>query len=414
MVAARRPGARIFALPALAAVCCGRRWRPTAESALERSAFPVGRLLPVAPLLSAREALGPSKAGVTLSALPRHSGPGAGPRRARSNPETLVVLPALDTKGGQTMVNLPQTWQPFDLRIIKQGHWGSVIIGKTALVNEPVAIKVRDAMWWEATMQPEVFMLRALALADSGNVVQYLGSRCVSSRCFLMTVAADNTMEEEIKRWREVGMTQMPLKLSLPMLIDLLRGVRDMDQEGIVHGDLTEETVLMKDGRPLIGGFSSASILDTESKHGGPRFVSTIATHRIPPETDRGWPSGPSNNIWQVGAIFAEMRLGHSPMLEALKRLVPHFEDDPLDHVVEDRVLSVLRERFSVLRDPVAATLEADSQELLAGLLATRPEERWDSATALARAIAIAERRGIEVPPERQGPKGRAQSATAP
>lgn len=55
---------------------------------------------------------------------------------------------------------------------------------------------------------------------------------------------------------------KMLLKTSLPLLIDMLRGIRDLERSGVVHCDLTPKTIRLKGGRALIAGLKSAIILD--------------------------------------------------------------------------------------------------------------------------------------------------------
>lgn len=108
-----------------------------------------------------------------------------------------------------------------------------------------VAIKVMDSK--DVETHNEIRMMKLLRL--SGNVVTYLASEEFSDSTYMLMPAADGTLAKYISGLGKAGRREMPLDDSLPILIDLLRGIRDLNEMHVVHCALTEEKVLLKEGR---------------------------------------------------------------------------------------------------------------------------------------------------------------------
>jgi len=320
---------------------------------------------------------------------------------------------AADFLGRFVRLKLPQDWSPLlsasDLHLVHNGKRSRVYVG-TCVYDEDcrVAIKVMDSK--DVETHNEIRMMKLLRL--SGNVVTYLASEEFSDSTYMLMPAADGTLAKYISGLGKAGRREMPLDDSLPILIDLLRGIRDLNEMHVVHCALTEEKVLLKDGRALISDFRSATIVDDSEKSFGHNtvgpyelpFVPRIPMNRLPPETIRGIPTGPSNNVYQVGAIFSLMCLGHVPMLRGLAFYEPDIDELPdWDPRVDESIQNHIRTNFSLQNDAGFKALEdKDNKELLAGMLEMDLEKRWGILGALNQAIAIAEKRGIRVPPERQ------------
>jgi len=312
---------------------------------------------------------------------------------------------------------LPKDWKPFlrqqRLRLVHQGRTSRVFVGACSPpFPDRVALKVTEP---GPVARNEVQMLRRLQ--GSGNVIQYFGSEEFPNATYILMAAADGSLHDWLRLRREAGEMQVPFRESLPILVDLLRGIRDLEREGIVQCSLSERNVLMRDGRPLLSDFGTATVIDPSDKdfgHGavGPcssRIAVDVSLSRMPPETIRGLPTGPSNNVFQVGAIFALMSLGYVPMTRMLLETVPEVSNilahRGWDWRIDRRAQSAIRSRFAVERDPgYRALFDKDVQEILSGLLATSLDRRWTAVGALEQALAIAKRRGIPVPAERAAP----------
>jgi len=317
-------------------------------------------------------------------------------------PSALEKRLAIDREGRGSFVSMPKDWarrlSARDLARVYRGQGSRVFLAACEGSQDcSIAIKVASTDGKET--QNEIDMLRKLRF--SGNVVALLASQEVSERSFLLMEAADTNLKEF---WSTARDGPMPLSESLPILIDLLRGARDVGQAGIVHAAISEENILMKGGRPLFSDFGAAAVVSETDRAFGTRSahrIPGISQYSLPPETIRGLPTGTSNNVWQVGAVFAKMCLGYIPMESFVKRVSPDLAEREWEPEVDDLVQDLVRQKFSVAQDAGVAALEDDAKRLIEGMLQTTPESRWGAVGALQEAIAIAERQGIEVPPER-------------
>eukprot|EP00429_Kryptoperidinium_foliaceum_P003332 CAMPEP_0176026922 /NCGR_PEP_ID=MMETSP0120_2-20121206/13197_1 /TAXON_ID=160619 /ORGANISM="Kryptoperidinium foliaceum, Strain CCMP 1326" /LENGTH=573 /DNA_ID=CAMNT_0017360127 /DNA_START=1 /DNA_END=1722 /DNA_ORIENTATION=- len=308
--------------------------------------------------------------------------------------------------------DLPQDWEQIvsasGLRLVCKTKRSKIFTGKY-ISDEDFRIALKVMSTKNPETQNEIQMMKRLR--SSGNVISYLASEELPDLTYLLMPEADGTLESYLKQRR--ALTGQPLKplLSLGILVDLLRGIRDLNQQRIVHCALTESDVLMKDGRPLIADFGMATVVpesETNFGHGtvGPcklPFVPGLEIARVPPETFSGVPTGPSNNVYQVGAIFAYMTLGYVPMLRGLPFSTPEADDiASWDPQVDEKAQNMIRQNFSITEDPGFQQLDdEDIKRLLEGMLAVDLEKRWDAVGALEEAMAVADRRGILIPPER-------------
>lgn len=86
----------------------------------------------------------------------------------------------------------------------------------------------------------------------------------------------------------------MPLDEALPILVDLLRGARDLERLDIVHGDLSEHNVLLKGGRPLLSDFGSATVVGESDRALGHSYADNAMVLSRVLRTPRQPASGPS------------------------------------------------------------------------------------------------------------------------
>lgn len=105
-----------------------------------------------------------------------------------------------------------------------------------------------------------------------------------------------------------------------------------LEESHIVHCDLWGGNVLMKGGRPLLSGFGLATVIDDSDIGTGCKdLLRTLDisadVSRLPPETIGGWPTGPSNNVYQAATWGGAARPGILPSHRqggGLAAQVPH------------------------------------------------------------------------------------------
>mmetsp|Transcript_23600 Transcript_23600/g.67644 ORF Transcript_23600/g.67644 Transcript_23600/m.67644 type:complete len:558 (+) Transcript_23600:37-1710(+) len=322
-----------------------------------------------------------------------------------------------DETGEVNVLNLPKDWARLfvegSLRAVFVEHgMCEVYVGlvKSELVNSGgsarVAVKVVPSTLRET--QTEVRMLQRLR--HSGNVVHLIASQDLGVATYTLMPAADETLESWLSRREDDALFfNTQANESLPLLIDLLRGVRDIHDAGIVHGAIAPENVLLIDGRPLFTDFESAVVIEASDEHFGHSSVEgvpSVSEYLLPPETIRGVPTGASNMIWQVGLIFARAVLGYIPTESAVWRHNPDMAQVSWTPDVDDSVQDFIRQNFSIEEDfGVSKLLGEDFRGLLRGMLRHSPEDRWDATTALAEAERVARLHGVPVPAERSPPE---------
>mmetsp|Transcript_34320 Transcript_34320/g.99684 ORF Transcript_34320/g.99684 Transcript_34320/m.99684 type:complete len:337 (-) Transcript_34320:373-1383(-) len=203
----------------------------------------------------------------------------------------------------------------------------------------------------------------------------------------------------------------MPFEESLPLLVDILRGVDRLNSAGIVHLDLTGDKgiALVPDPREpdrmraVISELgTSACIVDGEDGAlSCDQFLDgrgVGSPYRLPPEE-----LGVSNNMWQVGTLFAKMCLGVFP---ADPQLAQVFKDDNMRRLAADpagreRIRVALRERFHLLNCYRYVTFSAENSDiapLIAGMLKKNPAHRLTPQQALGYVQAIMDMRGLPIP----------------
>lgn len=328
---------------------------------------------------------------------------GGSPRQTRT---------AVDARGVPSTVRLPEDWGHLfsrsDLRRVDAtDRFHQAVVSGESYFDGLVRFEVRIMDPESPEAQKEIRMLRLLRL--SGNVAASLASEEYADAIYVLSLSADECLRDYMIRRRLAGRWPLPLNESLPLLVDLLRGVSDLNSLGIVHSALTSDNVLLKGGRPLVTGFgwcddsSSLAGRGPTDGAGGTFEVSTAMLASLPPETINGWPTGPSNNVWQVGILFASLCLDDIPMRSVVPAVAPDIPERVLwSPALGRRIQTIVKSNFSVWRDEGFQKLDdPDAQELLAGLLEPSVERRWDALGALEQALIVARRRGIPVPPSR-------------
>jgi len=322
---------------------------------------------------------------------------------------------ALEGNGTTMTISLPKEWaRQLKGGTIRKAHTSfNSYVFTAGLESDPdhrVAFKVMRTQDPE-TSRELVIMQR---MRHSGHVVEFLGSQIFPETAYMMMEAVDGSLAAFLQGLPPpgAGACAMPLVDSLPLLIDLLRGIQDLERERIVHGDLTEFNVVLKGGRALIADFGLSAVLDeTDDDVGRTSLLGKImpSLTRHAPETIDGYPSGLSNNVWAVGMIFAKMSLGYLPTEKLIERLEP----ESLENWREEgrrHVRQLIGWFFSMRDDAGFKALNASHpdtepvREILMGLLEVSPERRWSASGALQMALKVAQERGIKVQPPRRPP----------
>mmetsp|Transcript_95564 Transcript_95564/g.275964 ORF Transcript_95564/g.275964 Transcript_95564/m.275964 type:complete len:436 (-) Transcript_95564:335-1642(-) len=418
--------------PAALVACCllssAHGYRQNVASQLDASS---GERLPISRLVGG-PAVGPAMLPLVLPPTPPSIGFAAPFARRSTAPKSrlwgIETQPSFDwhneeferesavVDDGDVMpISLPKDWaRKLKGGSIRKVHSSYNSYVFTAGLEEDPEYRVAFKVLRTADMETYRELRTMPQLQYSGHTVKYLGSQVFPETTYIMMEVADGNLAQLLQEvpQPEAGRCAMPLNESLPLLIDLLRGIKDLDSSGIVHGDLTENNVLLKDGRAIISDFGlSVQILEPDLELGRSSLNGKIMPSllRHAPETIEGYPTGASNNVWAVGMIFAKMTLGYLPTQKLIERLEPEaLEDWRPDGRM--RIRTLIGWLFSVRDDAGFQKLSEEDpenqpvREILMGLLDVAPDRRWSSTGALEMAMRVARERGIEVKPRRAPP----------
>lgn len=383
---------------------------------------------------------------------------GAGPFRVKSRKPRLVTAVANAIDRGQTLVTMPKEWKDNILKGSLQQIWakgteaGKVRMFAAQYRHDPAvkfymkqmplsSRRARHEMENSGVLQA----LQEVGIATSHSFPEFFGREAADGQAYVLVEAPRTTLNDEllerfpVVKWpnfdealsdKDKKLLQgqglepfdpsrplsAPLEYSLPVLVDILRGLRDLELAGLVVGDLTADRILLTDdGRAIIGSLDETCSLGgaeqglgcgglADSKNVGSFACSAIMTA---PEVQDGSPTGPSNHVWGAGLLFARMCMGYVPTLvPVLSATKSAYSAAALDIRPEgrERLRHFVRSRFAIEEDAFFKHYDRDVRELLEGMLAHDEEERLSTEEALEMAMAMAAARGIEVKEPRQRP----------
>ncbi len=301
---------------------------------------------------------------------PDESGRGeAGPR---------VDEAAGEAGGGQGAVageysdRLPERFpRPFGayelLAEIGRGGMGVVFKARQQALDRMVAVKMILAHHLAAPEMVRRFRLEARAAArlEHSNIVHIHEVGCLHGQHYLvMEYVGGGNLAQRI--------AQGPVEPeeAATIVAEIARAVDHLHQAGIVHRDLKPSNVLLDDeGHPHVTDFGLAKLFEPGSETTATAGIAGTAGYMAPEQAaGHGARVGPAADVYGLGAILYEMLTGKPPF--AGESML-----DVLLEVVSREAASPRR-----LRPEVPVELEL----ICMRCLAKRPEDRYDSAGALA------------------------------
>lgn len=406
------------------------------KEALRRGAQPKGRAL-----------------GLAAPAWPEPSGDTPeGPRLGASGPG-FTPLVAERADGAVIEAYFPVKWAerfaPGSLRLLDAGPGAAMFEAMLdADLETGVAVRVLSTKSREARHELEMLgRLRALSLlgvqnftcimSDFERVVQGdwtyilveaseydLGTLLRAYRILMPNVPGLPTTRMKndggsTAEWQE-GMLSVPMSEALPILLDLLRGLRHLQAAGMVHANLSPENVLFVDDRPMIAGLCDVCLLTSEDGFGpemvadsqtSKRFVSSVLLQ--PPEATTGAPTSSESHVWTVGVLYVWMRFGYNPVeraalvsfgvgAEAGETTIRQADKD---FEGRERLRETLRRNFRLGLDPSFRALGEAERAILRGMLDPNPKSRWSADFAWREAYKLVQAEGIEIAPVRDPPR---------
>lgn len=261
--------------------------------------------------------------------------------------------------------------------VLGRGGMGIVYLAMDVGLRRPVALKViapelgEDPAWVDALQEEAV----VLASIRNQHVVQVHAFGRFGRSCFFsMEYVRGRNLREIMQEHRQHG-AHVPLHRAVTILARLAEGIDAVHAAGIVHRDLKPENVVIEEytGRPVLVDFGLAVTDPTD-----PWSMSGGTPLYMAPEQTKQSPYGPGvttrTDVYAFGCLAFELLAGRPP-----------FDDLPTDKLIEAHARNPAPP-VSLARPDLAALDAA-----FARALAKNPDDRFESCSAFAQALAAAE-----------------------
>lgn len=156
-----------------------------------------------------------------------------------------------------------------------------------------------------------IAMLDKSGLAPQPHILPILENQVFDRSSFVLHPSVDMDLDMFLKarlavqKWQKPKKPKtVPMNESLPILIDILHGLRSLELAGVMNFDLTPENVLLKGGRAYIAPLGRCCLLhDGDTGFGRGSFwdregflLGSSLNHA--PEMLGGKITGPSDSVW--------------------------------------------------------------------------------------------------------------------
>jgi hypothetical protein len=148
--------------------------------------------------------------------------------------------------------------------------------------------------------------------------------------------------------------------------VEVARALAFLHRKGLVHGSLTEGTVLLWEDVPLLWQYGLAALCVADEF--GPRALAELGD-RVAPEVGSGEPIGSASDVYAWGALIAHLAVGGGH--DAVRR----FRTQDISPIVPERLVALARRALQ----PAPHARPADGAKLLEALrdaLTPRPDDR--------------------------------------
>ena len=215
---------------------------------------------------------------------------------------------------------------------------------------------------------------RSAARIQHPNVVQVLDYGRWDDKYFIaMEFVEGVSLREYLK---EKG--QLSVNEAIELMLQTAAAVEAAHQQGVVHGDLKPENVLVRDdGTIRVVDFGLARAVAPGAVT---RSAAALATAQyIAPEVVQGKSPSPASDVYALGVVFYELLTGKPPFsaYNAISVAMQHMNQKP--------------EPPSQVRSDIPQSVEA----VILKALAKRPEQRYATASELRDALHAAQKAAV-------------------
>ncbi|XP_067894276.1 homeodomain-interacting protein kinase 4-like [Heterodontus francisci] len=222
------------------------------------------------------------------------------------------------------------------IQFIGEGVYGEVTCCRKRSTGQFVAIK---ALKYDSCSAAEIRMLKLLQNvdADKFHIVQLLECFHRNARSYLVF----ELMEQNLQEFQKANnFAPLPVKNIRTIAIQLLRALEKLKELSIIHTDIKPDNIMLVEHmrfpfRIKVIDFGSASLLP-EVQHIREPYIQ--ARYYRSPEILLGLPFCEKLDMWSLGCVLAELRLGH-PLYPGKNqydqiRIIVETQGQPQDHLL--------------------------------------------------------------------------------
>jgi len=246
--------------------------------------------------------------------------------------------------------------QEIDLRYVKydaigQGPLGTVYKGRQTALGLDVAIKeLKDIFGYFSFLQRSEVIKRlkreicAQALVRHPSVATILDQNCdVARPYYVIELCTGGSLRT---RMEVAGGKGLPADEAIRTFLQLCYALRISHQQGLTHGNLKPENVLLDHlGNIKLSDYGLSRVIEVDASKGMPQvFVGTGGMGYMSPEqlARSTKEFGPVTDVYGLGIMFYEMLTGQlpgrrSPLPSQVNNKVPSKLDPLFDKMTQDR-----------------------------------------------------------------------------
>ncbi|HTP22120.1 MAG TPA: protein kinase [Solirubrobacteraceae bacterium] len=253
-------------------------------------------------------------------------------------------------------------------RLIGEGTFGRVYRGYDRRLARPVAIKVIKPWWAEDPGGAESFEREAQLLArvsDPGIVQIFDVGQADEGLYFVTELVEGESLAARLKRGGPLGASE-----ACDIAEQLCRALEHAHAEHIVHRDIKPANVLISGrGQVKVGDLGIARLAEGSTDGGTATIVGT--PRYMAPEQASGQPVTPATDVYSAGIVLYEMLAGRTPF-------------------GGDSAVEIALQHVQLQPPPLPSGTPRSLERVVRRALAKDPADRYQSAVAMADALARA------------------------